>query len=326
MCTEDTKEYRFCQGLFLEEGLMEQRQTEYRVGTGGWEHESFDECLYPERGLASLEKLQYYSRFFDMVEVRATFWDESLGSGDASDWIAAVRENRKFLFSVKLHSSFTHRRMISAGLSRKVRGLLQELNRENRLGALLIQFPYSFTNTGAHRQHLRKLGELFAGFPVHVEIRNESWNPKALIGILAESGLQPVSADLPALRHFPAFLTETLGETAYIRLHGRNEKGWLLNGMDSRYDYLYNEREIREIVRRIRLLSATGRFLFLSCNNTTAGKAIANALQLTAALRGQKRILLPESALAAFPSLQSLGETIESGHPLLSGDVYRQAM
>jgi uncharacterized protein YecE (DUF72 family) len=305
---------------------MEQRQPEYRVGTGGWEHGSFDECFYPERGLASLEKLQYHSRFFDMVEVRATFWDESLGSEDARAWITSVRGNRRFLFSVKLHSSFTHRRMISSELSRRVRGLLQELNRENRLGALLMQFPYSFTNTGTHRQHLRKLGELFNGFPIHVEVRNESWTPKALIGTLAECGLQPVSADLPALRHFPAFLTKTFGETAYVRLHGRNEKGWLLNGMDSRYDYLYNGKEIREIVRRIRLLSTTSRSLFLSCNNTTAGKAVANALQLTAALRGQKRILLPDRALAAFPSLHSLGETLEGGHPLLSGDGYRQAM
>ncbi|MDH3251216.1 MAG: DUF72 domain-containing protein, partial [Ignavibacteria bacterium] len=135
-----------------------------------------------------------------------------------------------------------------------------------------------------------------------------------------------VSADLPALRHFPLFLTETLGETAYFRLHGRNEKGWLLNGMDTRYDYLYNQKEIREIVRRIRLVSARSRTVFLSCNNTTGGKSIANALQLTAALRGQKRILLPDRALAAFPSLHNLGETFESGHPLLSGDEYRQAM
>jgi uncharacterized protein YecE (DUF72 family) len=305
---------------------MEQRQAEYLIGTGGWEHESFDECLYPEHGMPSLEKLQYYSRFFDLVEIRPTFWDDSLGPRDADGWISAVRENRQFRFSVKLHSSFTHRKEISPDLTRRIRGLLQELYRENRLAALLIQFPYSFTNTGTHRRHLRKLGELFSGFQAHVEVRNESWTPKALIATLAECGLHPVSTDLPALRHFPPFLTETLGESTYVRLHGRNEKGWLLNGMDSRYDYLYNTKEIREIVRKIRHLASTSRSLLLSCNNTTAGKAIANALQLTATLHGQKRILLPERARTAFPSLEPLGATLEGSHPLLSEEGYRQAM
>lgn len=305
---------------------MEQRQPEYLIGTGGWEHESFDECLYPERGMSSLEKLQYYSRFFDLVEVRATFWDDSLEPQDAAGWISAVRENRQFRFSVKLHSSFTHRKEISSDLTRRVRGLLQELYRENRLAALLLQFPYSFTNTGAHRRHLRKLGELFNGFPAHVELRNESWTPKTLHGTLGECGLHPVSTDLPALRHFPPFLTETLGETTYVRLHGRNEKGWLLNGMDSRYDYLYNTKEIREIVRKTRNIASASRSVLLSCNNTTAGKAIANALQFTAALRGQKRVLIPERAETAFPSLQQIGTTLEGSHPLLSEEGYRRAM
>ena len=145
------------------------------VGTGGWDHEVFDECFYPEPGLESLEKLRFYSRFFDTVEIRPTFWDDTIDELDAARWVDAVASNRRFQFSVKLHSSFTHRASIDLACARTIRGLSYELGRHDCLGAILAQFPYAFTNTSAHRSHLMKLAEVFQGFPIHVELRHETW-------------------------------------------------------------------------------------------------------------------------------------------------------
>ncbi len=305
---------------------MEKRAITCRIGIGGWEHEAFDQGFYPGVDITGLEKLRYYARFFETVEVRPTFWDDTLTANDAAEWATAVSDNRRFLFNIKLHHSFTHKKELSLHSARRMRGILQELARNDRLGAVLVQFPYSFTNTSAHRFHLVKLGQLFSGFPLHVEFRHESWNQPTLGSFLAEASLCSVAADLPRVKQFMPFTASFVGETAYVRLHGRNEKGWLLNGMDTRYDYLYNSREIRELVRRVTALSQKCQNIIVVFNNTTGGKAIANALQLAAALREGKRVLVPQATLTAFPQLQEIVSPAETDDMLLGASPYRQAM
>lgn len=300
--------------------------TECAVGLGGWEHEILDHCFYPAHDMRSDEKLAFYAGFFDAVEVRPTFWDERLGPDDARLWIEAVARANTFLFTVKLHSSFTHRKSIRPQLTKNVRGLLQELARGNRLGTLLAQFPYAFTNTSGNRFHLEKLGEVFRGFPVHVELRHGSWHTPELAEMLAENGLSLVSADLPRVRQFMPFTTGVVGETAYLRLHGRNEKGWLLNGFDARYDYLYNGRELREINRRLQALYGQCGRATVIFNNTTGGKAVANAFQLAITLREGKPLAIPPSTLKTFPHLEQIGHSPEAELPLFSKGEYREAM
>jgi len=294
----------------------------YLIGTGGWEHEVFDECLYPRPKMSTGEKLSFFAGFFDFVEVRQTFWDADLGAREAKDWMEAVAENRSFRFSVKLHASFTHRKETKPGATRLLRGLLQELMRVNRLAGLLAQFPYAFTNTSGNRYHLAKLGEIFRGFPVFVELRHESWGHPSLVNLLGEFGLSPVSADLPRVRQCMPFAVS--GPSAYLRLHGRNEKGWLLNGYDARYDYLYNGREIQELRRRCEAISPKCGEVFVACNNTTGGKAVATALQLRAALNRPVRV--PASAARAFPHLSDLAAASPDDAPLFGASSYREAM
>lgn len=305
--------------------------VQYSIGIGGWEHESFDQCLYGEATEYSSVKLRYYARFFDTVEVRSTFWDDELSAHNAATWVEAVEGNKRFRFNVKLHKSFTHGNVFNAELATRVRELLHELLKNDRLGTLVVQLPYSFTNTTANRFHLVKLSELFQGFPLHVEFRNESWNDvHFLTNFLAENQLQVVNADLPRMKQFMPFVTEVLGDTAYVRLHGRNEKGWLLNGMDTRYDYLYNRKELREIVRRLVALEQkclpAGRQvnrITVIFNNTTNGKAIANALQLVSMIREGKSVLVPHAASLAFPDLlQEMSAVVEDS--LFAGEkIYR---
>ena len=305
---------------------METKSGICRIGIGGWEHDAFDRCFYANADIDSLEKLEFYAQFFETVEVRATFWDGTLTANDAAQWASAVNGNRRFLFNIKLHQAFTHKKELNLHATRRMRGILQELSRQDRLGTVLAQFPYSFTNTSAHRYHLIKLSQLFSGFPVHVEFRHESWNQPAIGNILAETSLGLVAADLPRVRQFMPFTTSAVGETAYVRLHGRNEKGWILNGMDTRYDYLYNSREIRELLRRVDALSRKFKNVIVIFNNTAEGKAIANALQFAAALREGKRVLVPQAALSAFPQLEAIASHAEAEDMLLETSLYRRAM
>jgi len=304
---------------------MESVKSVIRVGTGGWEHEVFDACLYPRPGLTSSEKLAYYARFFQAVEVRATFWDDALTADDAREWTSAVAGRPGFQLNVKLHSSFTHGKTIRPELARSVREMLQALHRHERLGSLLIQFPYAFTNTGSNRLHVVKLAETFAGYPLHVEFRHQSWNQEGLTTFLEGHGLGIVGADMPRIRQYMPFVAAVSGPTAYLRLHGRNEKGWMLNGYDARYDYQYNSRETREITRRLRGLERRSKNVTVICNNTTGGKAIPVAFQLMAALREGNSVAIPPRALEAFPFLRSIARD-ETGETPLLDTGYRRAI
>lgn len=286
---------------------MERNRIQYLIGIGGWEHDVLDQCFYPRPGMTSADKLAYYAGFFGVTEVRATFWDDELSATDAREWVDAVRGVGEFQFNVKLHRAFTHQREIRPAMTKTVRGILQELARANRLGSLLLQFPYGFTNTGNSRHHLEKLADLFRGFPLYVELRHYSWYSPSLLNFLAENALHPVGADLPHVRQYMPYITGVVGDTAYLRLHGRNEKGWVLNGIDARYDYLYNSKEVAELRRRISALTDRCRRVMVVCNNTTGGKAVANALQFSSALRETDRFFVPDAAYKTFPGVRELG-------------------
>jgi uncharacterized protein YecE (DUF72 family) len=298
----------------------------YSIGIGGWEHENLESCFYTFPLSDSQDKLAFYAQVFDTVEVRATFWDDSLDETDATRWVHAVQENKRFRFSVKLHSAFTHKQIIKPQHTRNVRGILHTLLKAERLGTLLIQFPYSFTNTSANRFHLTKLADVFAGYPMHVEFRHASWNQAGTWDILKEHALSFVSIDTPRVKQFMPYSAAAAGNQAYLRLHGRNEKGWLLNGMDARYDYLYNEKELREIGRRFDILSNKSSHITVIFNNTTGGKAVANALQFSAMLKESKRVLVPAATVEEFPHLQDVSEPIEASRQLLIDTTYRRAI
>lgn len=293
---------------------MNKQSVQYLVGIGGWEHETLNDCLYGAETEYSTLKLRCYARFFDTVEVRSTFWDEELSTNDAQQWIEAVAGNSRFRFNVKLHKSFVQGKEFKPEVTTRVRGLLQELQKNEKLGTLLVQLPHAFTNTSANRFHLVKLGEVFRGFPIHVEFRHESWNQPNLTTFLHENLLHPVNADLPRIKQLMPFVTGVVGDTAYLRLHGRNEKGWLQNDPDARYDYLYNGRELRELRRRIDVLAEKCSRIVIIFNNTTDGKAVANAFQMISSLIDGKQLQLPEATATAFPSLlKDLNAVVESG-------------
>jgi len=285
---------------------MQNGSVQTIIGIGGWEHEVLDRCFYPVPGMESSRKLSFYAEHFDLVEVRASFWDDALGVRDVEAWIGAVGANRRFQFALKLHKSFTHKKTLTPKGTKWMRGLLHELARANRLAGLLAQFPYSFTNTGANRFHLVKIAELFSGFPLFVELRHTSWDNQALGELLAEYSVHAVNVDLPRLKGYMSSRSDAVGNTGCLRLHGRNEKGWLVNGLDTRYDYLYNPRELREISRRAENLSRKTSTLQILCNNTTHGKALANAFQLKSMLAGGKKLAIPAPTIRSFPFLDEV--------------------
>ncbi len=74
----------------------------------------------------------------------------------------------------------------------------------------------------------------------------------------------------------------------------------------ARYDYLYSRKEIGEIAEKVLQVAQGAKKTFVIQNNHPFGQAVANALQLRAAL-GEEDILVPATMLRRFPDLSSIG-------------------
>src|SRR6202162_910279 len=165
-----------------------------RVGTAGWSYKDWEGVFYPP-GIARRKQhpLEYLAQCFDMVEVNTSFYGH-IKPELAKLWARrAEAVNPSFVFTAKLHRSFTHSPLAvmeptSAASIKpndedeaKTREGLDALAGEGKLGALLIQFPVSFKNTSLNREYLDRLVRQFIEYSCVVEVRYSTWdNPETL--------------------------------------------------------------------------------------------------------------------------------------------------
>jgi uncharacterized protein YecE (DUF72 family) len=77
----------------------------------------------------------------------------------------------------------------------------------------------------------------------------------------------------------------TNSNAAYLRLHGRNTKGFVSGKtVAARFDYDYSENEIAEVAQRSRKLAKEARDLHVIFNNNNLDYAPRGALRLRKAL------------------------------------------
>jgi uncharacterized protein YecE (DUF72 family) len=182
----------------------------------------------------------------------------------------------------------------------------------DRLGALLLQFPYSFHNTEENRGYVQKLADQFKEYPLVLEIRHASWDRGSAYQFLRELGLGFCNIDQPQVSYSIGSTKKVTGKIGYLRLHGRNVKEWFREGAgrDARYDYLYNQFELFELTERIRQISQEAEETYVITNNHYHGKAVCNALELKGKL-GEKDFKIPAILLEHYPQLQELQEEKE---------------
>src|ERR1700721_169460 len=211
--------------------------NEVRIGTAGWSYKDWDGIFYPP-GMSHRKQhpLEYLARFFDTTEINTSFYGP-LKPEWAKLWcrkVAAV--NKSFLFTAKLYRAFTHSPIAvmeptSAATIRptdddeaRTREGLDAIANEGRLGALLIQFPVSFKNTGLNREYLVRLLRQFIEYPRVVEVRHSSWNNAETLAAFAQQNVAFCNLDQPVLGLSLAPPEHVTAPIAYHPLHGRNPR------------------------------------------------------------------------------------------------------
>jgi uncharacterized protein YecE (DUF72 family) len=294
----------------------------FHVGTAGWSYEDWEGIVYPPVKPRGFHPLPFLARLIDIVEVNSTFYRPA-SAYLAMSWLKRVEAFPNFLFAVKLHQAFTHKR--DAFGQKDVddfRAGIDPLLLRERLAAVLVQFPWSYLNTPENRDHLARLFALFAGYPLALEVRHSSWDTPEFFRSLDENKVAFCNIDQPVFKSsIKPSAVSTNPAFAYVRLHGRNYKNWFRAGAgrDDRYDYLYNRDELQEWIDRIKQLGQKSGKIYVITNNHYRGQAMANALQIKNMLSGEK-LEIPKLLVERYPALEEILKKIRKGQRDLFDD------
>lgn len=283
-------------------------RAEVRVGPAGWSYADWTGYVYPSRKPKAFHEATYLAQYFDTIEINTSFYSP-LRPEHARAWIARVAANPRFVFTAKLWQRFTHEAAATAGDEKEVRAGFDVLREAGKLGAVLLQFPFSFHRDQENSDALRRLLKRFADYPLTVEVRHASWNAPEAYELLRESGAGFCNIDQPLIGRSLKPSAERTSRVGYVRLHGRRYDTWFTDDATvprhERYNYLYTSEELAPWAERVTRLARETDQVYVITNNHYQGKAAVNALELISLLEGAK-VKVPETLRQRYPQLERI--------------------
>jgi uncharacterized protein YecE (DUF72 family) len=256
---------------------------ELLLGCSGWNYGDTPDrggwvgIFYPDR---NTKRLRYFSQFFDTAEMDSIFYEKFYSHMTKGTFIGMVKATpENFQFSVKVPETITHRKRLDVrkGAITEFEIFLDKispLKNSNKLGAVLLQLPPSFT-VGEFKNMEGFLDKLPSGYHYAVEFRHPSWKTEGPWDMLKHYNIAAVMTDSPAKENleFLSEVTVTTSDHSFIRFHGRNTKGhyW--------YDYLYSKEELKPWIEKVEEVKRQTKVLRAYFNNHYGGAAVINALQ-----------------------------------------------
>jgi uncharacterized protein YecE (DUF72 family) len=225
----------------------------------------------------SVRKLPYYSKFFNTVEMDASFYEKFYKYMTPSTFRGmASATPSHFDISVKVPETITHdkRLDLKAGAAEEFEEFLEKvspLKSAKKLGAILIQLPPSFT-VDEFQKTERFLDTLPSGYDYAIEFRHPSWETEGPWDMLKHYNIATVIIDSPSADRLQ-FLSEPTftANHSFIRFHGRDSR--------HRYNYLYSKDELKEWISKIEKMKSETSIVRAYFNNHYGAKAVVNALQ-----------------------------------------------
>jgi uncharacterized protein YecE (DUF72 family) len=297
-----------------------QQQGQIRVGPAGWSYADWSGYVYPARRPKGFHEAAYLSEFFDTIEINTSFY-QPLRPDHAALWVERVSANPAFLFTAKLWQKFTHDPSATPEDERAVRAGFDVLRQAEKLGAVLLQFPFSFHCTKETAGYLTAVLKRFADYPLVVELRHASWQTEETLALLRELHAGFCNIDQPIIGRSLEPSASSTSSIGYVRLHGRRYDTWFSGNpatpAHERYNYLYSEKELDPWVARISAVNQHTRNTFVITNNHFQGKAVVNALQLISILKGGK-VKVPEPLRQHYPELERIASEMPAEPTLFS--------
>ncbi|HXH95792.1 MAG TPA: DUF72 domain-containing protein [Gaiellaceae bacterium] len=281
-----------------------------RIGTCSWADEALSKWFYPPK-LPAKERLAWYAKHFDTVEVDSTFYRLPAEQAVAG-W--AERTPPGFTMHVKAFGLMTRHPVkieaipddLRAAMpvdargrvdrpSRELRGeifrrflaALEPLRAAGKLGGILFQLPPYVVCKEASLDYLEWARAQLGEDEMLVEFRHRSWldeeNRAESLAFLERIDAAYVTVDAPrseTARNLVPTVVAATAPTAYVRLHGRNLATWNKRGGSAaeRFDYLYADEELEEWVEPLRELAGRSEQAFAFFNNNASSEDPQNPL------------------------------------------------
>ena len=251
------------------------------------------------------ERLRYYAERFDTVEANSTYY--RLPEDDlVAKWAERVPEG--FVMHVKAFGMMTRHpvkvdvlppdlrdaapmdergrvdrppRELRSEVFARFHAALEPLRSTGKLGGILLQFPSYIVCKPLSFEYLEWAVQELRGDHPLVEFRHRSWledeNRAQVLSFLEELGATYVVVDAPkteAKNLVPTVFART-SPMVYMRLHGRNAQTWNVRGRSAaeRFDYLYSDEELRQLVPAVRELAADAEEAYVMLNNNGRSQA-----------------------------------------------------
>jgi uncharacterized protein YecE (DUF72 family) len=263
-----------------------------RIGPAGWSYTDWEGVVYPPHK-SKFDHLAYLAAFFNTIEINSPFYRIPPPT-HAKSWVRRVASNPDFKFTTKIFRGFTHEDAeLGTDDVQAFRNYLDPLADSGRLGAVLLQYPWSFKNSPESINKLDHLFREFADYPLALEVRHSSFQNEEFVHFLNERNVAWVNVDQPMFHDSVKPADTVTGPVAYVRLHGRNYEKWFAHNESwERYNYLYSKEELAPWVERVRTM-AKDKDTYVVTNNHFRGQAVVNAADLQEAL-GQEHKVPPQ--------------------------------
>jgi uncharacterized protein YecE (DUF72 family) len=274
------------------------------IGPAGWSYADWRGRVYPESAGSKFDTLALVAKYLDVAEINSSFYHPP-SPQTARSWLKRIENNPSFLFTAKLYRMFTHERGKATKEDEKLfREGIDPLMKAGKLGAVLIQFPWSFKNDRDERTYLDQLVTRFKDYPLVVELRHESWNSPRILQTLEDLEVGLCDIDQPQFANSIKPSAEVTSPIGYVRLHGRNYQNWFREDANviERYDYLYSNDELDPWVTRIKQVADKARQTFVITNNHARGQSLVNAFEILAQLE-EERVPGPSKLIETYPRL-----------------------
>jgi len=289
------------------------------VGSCSWADKTLiDSGWYPPGAAKSPEeRLRYYADRFPIVEVDSTYYAIP-HARNAELWVERTPDD--FTFDVKAYALFTgHGAAVQAfpkdlkealpdelrtkrnvymkdlpeeigdEMWRRFNETLLPLDSAGKLGTVLFQYPPWFGPRGDNREAILSAKERLGQYRMAVELRNGAWltepqDRERTLRFLADNSIPYVCVDEPQgfKSSVPPVTAVTHPSVALLRMHGQNNDTWAARSKTAaeRFDYLYNDDELREWVPRIQGLAEDAAEVHVLMNNCQRDYSVRNARQI----------------------------------------------
>jgi len=249
------------------------------IGTSGYSYNEWVGPFYPEKTKQD-DFLAFYAGRFSTVELNFSYY--TMPTSEQLRRMMETENAQNLTYSIKAPQSLTHKVDPNKWKDEAKTYLtaIEPLREEGKLDAVLFQFPYSFHYEAESRRHLANLLTEFSGIPSAVEFRNNEWDSNRVIDEFRKRNIAYVSTDSPDLKGLPHVLDVLTAPFAYFRMHGRNSDKWWGSDSRTRYDYLYNDDELKGTAERIKRIVVKADKVLVYFNNHARGQAVKNAAAL----------------------------------------------